>query len=28
VRGTVGPRRKTVEAASVEEIDRPLDAYG
>jgi uncharacterized repeat protein (TIGR03943 family) len=28
VEGTVGPRRKTVEAISIEPTDRPLDAYG
>jgi uncharacterized repeat protein (TIGR03943 family) len=28
VRGTVGPRRKSVIAVSVEPIDRPIDAYG
>jgi uncharacterized repeat protein (TIGR03943 family) len=28
VRGTVGPRRRSVIAASIEEIERPVDAYG
>jgi uncharacterized repeat protein (TIGR03943 family) len=28
VRGTVGPRRKTVVATSIEPTERPLDAYG